>query len=168
LPPAGCRPAGVGVGGRDARFAPGPPALIAEPRFAPLVAPQGRTFDIVCLSCIDRQWLLDHLSVMQEVTTSGSKHADKASGLRIRVFASMTNQPLQMHETRSPRGAVRIYYVDLVVELRGFEPLTFCMPCRRATSCAIAPWCDDPRRSGTELAYWLPNSDTYRPGRLAR
>ena len=25
------------------------------------------------------------------------------------------------------------------VELRGFEPLTFCMPCRRATSCAIAP-----------------------------
>ena len=26
-----------------------------------------------------------------------------------------------------------------LVELRGFEPLTFCMPCRRATSCAIAP-----------------------------
>jgi hypothetical protein len=26
-----------------------------------------------------------------------------------------------------------------MVELRGFEPLTFCMPCRRATSCAIAP-----------------------------
>jgi hypothetical protein len=25
------------------------------------------------------------------------------------------------------------------VELRGFEPRTFCMPCRRATSCAIAP-----------------------------
>ena len=25
------------------------------------------------------------------------------------------------------------------MELRGFEPLTFCMPCRRATSCAIAP-----------------------------
>src|SRR5580693_2095452 len=28
---------------------------------------------------------------------------------------------------------------DKSVELRGFEPLTFCMPCRRATSCAIAP-----------------------------
>ena len=27
----------------------------------------------------------------------------------------------------------------VMVELRGFEPLTFCMPCRRATSCAIAP-----------------------------
>ena len=26
-----------------------------------------------------------------------------------------------------------------LVELRGFEPLTFCMPCRRATNCAIAP-----------------------------
>ncbi len=27
-----------------------------------------------------------------------------------------------------------------VVELRGFEPLTPCMPCRCATSCAIAPY----------------------------
>ena len=26
-----------------------------------------------------------------------------------------------------------------LVELRGFEPRTFCMPCRRATNCAIAP-----------------------------
>ncbi len=25
------------------------------------------------------------------------------------------------------------------VEVRGFEPLTFCMPCRRATNCAIPP-----------------------------
>lgn len=28
---------------------------------------------------------------------------------------------------------------ERVVELRGLEPLTFCMPCRRATNCAIAP-----------------------------
>jgi hypothetical protein len=37
---------------------------------------------------------------------------------------------------------VTIYSNELsknAVELRGFEPLTFCMPCRRATSCAIAP-----------------------------
>ena len=27
----------------------------------------------------------------------------------------------------------------LSVEVRGFEPLTFCMPCRRATNCAIPP-----------------------------
>ena len=26
-----------------------------------------------------------------------------------------------------------------MVEVRGFEPLTFCMPCRRATNCAIPP-----------------------------
>src|SRR5271165_25268 len=37
------------------------------------------------------------------------------------------------------------------VELRGFEPLTFCMPCRRATSCAIAPHFHPP--GGTETAY---------------
>lgn len=30
--------------------------------------------------------------------------------------------------------------VLLYVELRGLEPLTPCMPCRCATSCAIAPW----------------------------
>ena len=37
------------------------------------------------------------------------------------------------------------------MELRGFEPLTFCMPCRRATSCAIAPQLHP--SGGTELAY---------------
>ncbi len=26
------------------------------------------------------------------------------------------------------------------VDLRGFEPLTFCMPCRRAPSCATGPY----------------------------
>ena len=34
------------------------------------------------------------------------------------------------------------------VELRGFEPLTFCMPCRRATNCAIAP-ANSPRADST-------------------
>ena len=31
-----------------------------------------------------------------------------------------------------------------MVELRGFEPLTYCMPCSRATSCAIAPCAQRP------------------------
>lgn len=31
-------------------------------------------------------------------------------------------------------------YVDLLrLEPRGLEPLTFCMPCRRAPNCAMAP-----------------------------
>ena len=29
---------------------------------------------------------------------------------------------------------------SIMVEVRGFEPLTFCMPCRRATNCAIPPY----------------------------
>ncbi len=41
------------------------------------------------------------------------------------------------------------------VELRGFEPLTFCMPCRRATSCAIAPL------GGTQLAYRFPSRASH-------
>ena len=52
------------------------------------------------------------------------------------------------------------------MELRGFEPLTFCMPCRRATSCAIAP---QPNRTpfraapqgGTQLAYRLRSHVSY-------
>jgi hypothetical protein len=52
---------------------------------------------------------------------------------------------------------------DLIVELRGLEPLTFCMPCRRATNCAIAPRAagdvsdGDDRTSavGTQLSIWI-------------
>ena len=43
-------------------------------------------------------------------------------------------------ETKLPRrqaGQVSIF--SSYVELTGFEPVTFCMPCRRATNCAIAP-----------------------------
>src|SRR3712207_4774535 len=36
-----------------------------------------------------------------------------------------------------PRGATLLSLVDL----RGFEPLTPCMPCRCATSCATGPRC---------------------------
>ena len=34
---------------------------------------------------------------------------------------------------------VRCSITSDLVEVRGFEPLTFCMPCRRATNCAIPP-----------------------------
>jgi site-specific DNA recombinase len=37
---------------------------------------------------------------------------------------------------------------NALVELRGLEPLTFCMPCRRATNCAIAPRRPRPARTG--------------------
>src|SRR5580693_7507767 len=55
---------------------------------------------------------------------------------------------------------------DKSVELRGFEPLTFCMPCRRATSCAIAP---QPTRTpfggapfgGTWIAYRVRGHVSY-------
>ena len=33
------------------------------------------------------------------------------------------------------------YQQAFLVDLRGFEPLTFCMPCRRAPSCATGPYC---------------------------
>ena len=46
------------------------------------------------------------------------------------------------------------------MELRGFEPLTFCMPCRRATSCAIAP--HGRRRKG------LVRGDQTSPATISR
>jgi hypothetical protein len=42
-----------------------------------------------------------------------------------------------------------------VVELRGFEPLTFSMPLRRATNCATAPGCD---RSSTAYVSTVPGA----------
>ena len=64
----GSGPAGVGVGGHDARFAPG---LIAEPRFAPLVAPRRECLlRYRSLTCIDRKLALRSPAAMQEVTTA--------------------------------------------------------------------------------------------------
>ena len=51
-------------------------------------------------------------------------------------------------KTKLPRhqaGQVSIF--SSYVELTGFEPVTFCMPCRRATNCAIAPKFFGRRRS---------------------
>jgi hypothetical protein len=58
----------------------------------------------------------------------------------------MTTKTTQTRAAKTPRPVrvlIRVLGIeqtsDKSVELRGFEPLTFCMPCRRATSCAIAP-----------------------------
>ena len=41
-----------------------------------------------------------------------------------------------------------------LVDLRGLEPLTPCMPCRCATSCATDPWCF-PARGGTAVQGYM-------------
>ena len=40
-----------------------------------------------------------------------------------------------------------------MVDLRGLEPLTPCMPCRCATSCATGPWSPF---AATTPAYYIP------------
>ena len=57
------------------------------------------------------------------------------------------------HATSKTNSLVLFHRTGIrkIVELRGFEPLTFCMPCRRATSCAIAPQLHP--SGGTEIAY---------------
>jgi hypothetical protein len=41
-------------------------------------------------------------------------------------------------QNKKTRQTHRLWRV-ILVDLRGFEPLTPCMPCRCATSCAIGP-----------------------------
>jgi len=57
--------------------------------------------------------------------------------------------------------------VNLLVELRGFEPLTPSMPWRCATSCATAPWAMRNRAAGTP-DYSRPSPATAPPTASSR
>ena len=63
-------------------------------------------------------------------------------GRSVAVMSTWCHRPLENAESRTPqrRGpAVGDCGSSVSVELRGLEPLTLCMPCRCATSCATAP-----------------------------
>ena len=77
----------------------------------------------------------------QAVTSSNSVHSDRAATSTATTQLPSNQKTLQED---LPEGDTHIHLGDvscksLVVELRGFEPLTFSLRTRRATSCAIAP-----------------------------
>ena len=77
----------------------------------------------------------------QAVTSSNSVHSDRAATSTAATQLPGNQKTLQ---EELPEGGTHIHVGDvscksLVVELRGFEPLTFSLRTRRATSCAIAP-----------------------------
>ena len=77
----------------------------------------------------------------QTVTSSNSIHSDRAATNT--ATTQLPSNQKTLHE-ELPEGDTHIHLGDvscksLVVELRGFEPLTFSLRTRRATSCAIAP-----------------------------
>ena len=77
----------------------------------------------------------------QTVTSSNSAHSDRVAA-RTATTQLPGNQKTLQEEL--PEGGTHIHLGDvscksLVVELRGFEPLTSSMPWKRATNCAIAP-----------------------------
>ena len=77
----------------------------------------------------------------QAVTSSNSVHSDRAATNTATTQLPGNQKTLQ---EKLPEGDAHIHVGDvscksLVVELRGFEPLTFSLRTRRATSCAIAP-----------------------------
>ena len=78
----------------------------------------------------------------------------------------MTRRPIggrRADDKEEPRPSCVVPQVGRgfrLVELRGFEPLTFSLRTRRATNCATAPWCGRndntrgnaaPNRSGTRV-----------------
>ncbi len=80
-----------------------------------------------------------------------------------REYVEKTNKPTQKGELASDTGdevvinLVKGSNKSLMVDLRGFEPLTPCMPCRCATNCAI-----DPSEVGRILARRLSYSTSRR------
>ena len=77
----------------------------------------------------------------QTVTSSNSIHSDRVAAHTATIQLPSNQKTLQ---EELPEGDTHIHLGDvscksLVVELRGFEPLTFSLRTRRATSCAIAP-----------------------------
>ena len=77
----------------------------------------------------------------QAVTSSNGAHSDRAATHTATTQLPSNQKTLQ---EELPEGNTHIHAGDvscksLVVELRGFEPLTFSLRTRRATSCAIAP-----------------------------
>ena len=77
----------------------------------------------------------------QAVTSSNSIHSDQVAARTATTQLPNNQKTLQ---EKLPEGDTHIHVGDvscksLVVELRGFEPLTSSMPWKRATNCAIAP-----------------------------
>ena len=73
---------------------------------------------------------------------SNNTHPSQAATRTSTATRHLGNQKALQEEL--PEGGTHIHLGDvscksLVVELRGFEPLTFSLRTRRATSCAIAP-----------------------------
>lgn len=67
----------------------------------------------------------------------GHQDAERPSAdIERRPRIAEASDPISLSSVYSAIGSNK----TLMVEVRGFEPLTFCMPCRRATNCAIPPW----------------------------
>ena len=85
--------------------------------------------------------ITSHPDRASATATSRSSTTDTAA--RTATTQLPSNQKTLQEEL--PEGGTHIHVGDvscksLVVELRGFEPLTFSLRTRRATNCAIAPW----------------------------
>ena len=77
-------------------------------------------------------------TVYERTDNHGKRLANQAFYQRILINED-EKAAIQLNE---PFAAFALTSTDVtsdLVELTGFEPVTFCMPCRRATNCAIAP-----------------------------
>ena len=88
------------------------------------------------------QLLADCAQMYARTDDPGKRLANQAFYQRI-LITEKEKAAIQLNEpfaALTPASAdVRCSSTSDLVEVRGFEPLTFCMPCRRATNCAIPP-----------------------------
>ena len=88
--------------------------------------------------------LADRAALYARTNHQGKRLANQAltDGIEISEDERATIRLVEPLAALRPEPAstdVRSSSTSSVVEVRGFEPLTFCMPCRRATNCAIPP-----------------------------
>ena len=124
--------------GRHSRCNPGPAELLLNvmKRLAPPAAPGRHRLSIIASDLRSaRRPLTDRLPAMQEVACRSKERRAPPVTCYICTSAQPYGRPhIRAKQESRLSAAVRIYTSELGVELRGFEPRTSCMPCKRSTN----------------------------------
>ena len=103
-----------------------------SPVSAPVPLSSALSLLVDCATLEARTDNQDKLLANQALTDGIEISEDERATIRLaEPFAALVPEPTS--------SDVRCSSTSDLVEVRGFEPLTFCMPCRRATNCAIPP-----------------------------
>jgi hypothetical protein len=83
--------------------------------------------------------MLGHAKASITLDTYVDLFDDDLDEVADRVDAAIQTTADALRTAKVPQHTVRALTCSILVELRGFEPLTYSMRTSRATNCAIAP-----------------------------